>query len=138
MRTVTRTGPVVTAGLLVLLLAGCADEGGSEGTTADAPADPADPSADEPDDVAAEDAEVALVDEGGFAYEPDELTVAAGTSVTWIHEGEAPHTVTAEDGSFASDTLEAGDRFEHTFDEPGSFAYVCDFHPQMQGTVTVE
>jgi plastocyanin len=138
MRTVTRTGRILTTGLLVLLLAGCADDGGDEDTSAGAPAEPADPSADQTDDVAAEDTEVAIVDEGGFAYEPADTTVAAGTSVTWTHEGEAPHTVTAEDGSFGSDTLEGGDRFEHTFEEPGSFAYVCDFHPSMQGTITVE
>jgi plastocyanin len=38
------------------------------------------------------------------------------------------HTVTADDGSFASDTLSNGGVFEFTFNNPGTFAYYCEFH----------
>jgi hypothetical protein len=46
--------------------------------------------------------------------------------------------VTAADGSFGSEILSAGDRFQHTFLEPGTFAYACRLHPEMQATVVVD
>jgi plastocyanin len=72
-----------------------------------------------------------------FAFAPPELTVAAGTTVTWTNEDWAPHTATAEDGSFDSGRLDQGDSLEQTFDEPGTFAYHCSFHPGMVGSVIV-
>jgi plastocyanin len=65
------------------------------------------------------------------------LTVAAGTTVTWTNEDWAPHTATAEDGSFDSGRLNQGDSFEQTFDEPGTFSYHCSFHPGMMGSIVV-
>jgi plastocyanin len=65
------------------------------------------------------------------------VTVAAGETVTWSHEGGLPHTVTAEDGAFDSGDLSGGDTFSHTFEEAGSFPYVCSIHPDMTGTVEV-
>jgi plastocyanin len=78
---------------------------------------------------------VTIVD---FAFMPQELTVAVGTTVTWTNEDWAPHTVTAGDGSFDSGRLDQGASFEHTFDQAGTHAYVCTFHPGMTGTITVE
>ncbi len=78
--------------------------------------------------------EVTIVD---FAFTPQELEVPAGTTVTWTNEDWAPHTVTAEDGSFDSCELVEGDTFEYTFDEPGTYSYLCSFHPGMVGTVVV-
>jgi len=76
------------------------------------------------------------------AFEPAELSVAAGTTVVWSHEGNAPHTVTADDGAFDSGTLNSGDTFEFTFEEPGEYPYHCTFHggaggEGMAGTITV-
>jgi hypothetical protein len=45
--------------------------------------------------------------------------------------------VTAGDGSFDSGRLDPGEQFSHTFAQPGTFAYFCGFHPDMQGTVVV-
>jgi plastocyanin len=84
-----------------------------------------------------ESAEGSSVTIAEFAFAPPELTVAAGTTVTWTNEDWAPHTATAEDGSFDSGRLDQGDSFEHTFDEPGTFAYHCSFHPGMVGSVVV-
>jgi plastocyanin len=72
-----------------------------------------------------------------FAFDPAEITVAAGTTVTWTNEDVAPHTVTADDGPFDSGRLDQGGSFSQTFDQPGSFAYHCEFHPSMHGTVVV-
>ena len=42
-----------------------------------------------------------------FAYAPEDLTVPAGTEVTFTNSDDAPHTATADDGSFDTDTLKA-------------------------------
>jgi plastocyanin len=72
-----------------------------------------------------------------FAFAPATLSVPVGSTVTWRNTGEAPHTVTAEDGSFDSDMIAAGGSWARTFQTAGSFSYVCAFHPDMAGTVTV-
>ncbi|MEX1178000.1 MAG: plastocyanin/azurin family copper-binding protein [Nitriliruptor sp.] len=105
----------------------------------DTPAELEPEPADEPETPAepAAGTEVLLRDDDGFVFEPVELSVAAGDTVTWVHDGRISHTVTADDDSFESGTLAAGDTFEVTFDEPGSYPYACDFHSSMRGTVTV-
>ena len=67
------------------------------------------------------------------------MKVAAGSTVTWTNDDDAPHTVTF-DGDAVEDSgeLAKGDTFEATFDEPGSYSYVCAIHPKMTATVTVE
>ena len=74
----------------------------------------------------------------GFAYSPDSLTVSAGTSVSWSNDDPTQHTVSAEDDSFDSDVLDPSKRFSFTFDDPGTYNYICNIHPDMKGTVTVE
>jgi plastocyanin len=72
-----------------------------------------------------------------FFFEPDQITVAPGTTVTWVNDGEEPHTSTADDGMWDSGTLQPGESFSFTFDEPGSYAYFCEIHPDMTATVNV-
>ena len=87
------------------------------------------------DAAAAEGAAVAIE---GFAYNPESLTVPAGTTVTWTNNDSAPHTATGEGQVFQSGTLNQGDTFEQTFDEAGEYSYYCEFHAGMTGTITVE
>jgi len=84
-----------------------------------------------------EPASGAAVEIKDFAFNPANLTITAGTTVTWTNNDTVPHTVTAADGSFDSGTLSPGDTFTHTFTSAGSFDYHCDFHPNMQGTIVV-
>ena len=70
-----------------------------------------------------------------FAFARESVTVAPGTTVVWTNAGSAPHTVTGDFGD--SGTLETGQTFEFTFTEPGTFAYVCAFHPNMVGEIVV-
>lgn len=79
-------------------------------------------------------AAVAIFD-GGFR--PAALTVAAGSQVTWTNTDSSRHTATADGGAFDSGSLNAGGTFSFTFATPGTFAYFCAFHSDMQGTVTV-
>jgi plastocyanin len=78
--------------------------------------------------------EVQVVD---FAFEPAMVMIEPGTTVTWTNAGDRPHTVTADDGSFDSGRLDPGEQFSFTFDQPGTFTYICGFHPEMQGSVMV-
>ena len=82
-------------------------------------------------DGASESATVEVVDN---AFEPETVTVVAGGTVTWEWTGSAAHNVSADD--FESELQDEG-TFEHTFDEAGTFEYVCTVHPTMEGEVEV-
>jgi plastocyanin len=72
-----------------------------------------------------------------FTFEPQQLTVKAGTTVTWINEDDIPHTVVASARTFKSKALDTDDKFSFTFTTPGSFEYFCGLHPHMKATITV-
>jgi len=73
-----------------------------------------------------------------FEFEPEEITVPAGTTVTFTNQDVAAHTATADDSSFDTQELGKGDSAEETFDEPGTYTYYCRFHVFMKGSVVVE
>jgi plastocyanin len=79
----------------------------------------------------------ATVTVGDNFFEPASVTVAPGGTVTWTHEGQVPHTATAADGAFDSGIFGAGESWSQSFDEPGSYEYVCSLHPEMRGVVHV-
>jgi plastocyanin len=72
-----------------------------------------------------------------FMFRPARLEVAAGTTVVWTNGGQVLHTVTAQDGSFDSGPIEAGERRSITFSRPGTFSFHCTPHPFMRGEVVV-
>jgi plastocyanin len=73
-----------------------------------------------------------------FAFDPPTLSVAAGTTVTWTNNDTSPHTVTADDGSFDSGNLNPGQSFTFTFAQGGTFAYHCNYHPNMKASIVVQ
>jgi plastocyanin len=73
----------------------------------------------------------------GFAFSPTELEVPAGTDVVWKNADPAAHTVTAEEGTFDSGTLDPGSEFSTELQQVGTYAYICQIHPSMRGTVRV-
>jgi plastocyanin len=72
-----------------------------------------------------------------FAYDPDPVTIEEGGKVIWINRDAAPHTATADDDSFDTGRLNAGNLKSESFKEPGEYAYFCEIHPEMRGTVEV-
>jgi FtsP/CotA-like multicopper oxidase with cupredoxin domain len=76
-----------------------------------------------------------IADDG---FEPGTVEVVAGSTVRWTNDGTSPHTVTADDGSFSSGQLAAGDTYTHTFEVTGTVAYHCELHSDMQATVVVK
>ena len=102
-------------------LVACGGDSGTEGSTA-AEEEPPDPLT------------VVLED---IAFKPEKITVKSGDTVTWRFEDKGiPHNVVADDKSFKSDTTDSG-TFEHTFEKPGTFRYICTVHPDMTGSVKV-
>jgi plastocyanin len=78
------------------------------------------------------------VDISGFAYAPGTVTVNVGDSVTWTNADAQSHTASADDGSFDTSAIGTGDTGSVTFSSAGTFAYHCEFHPNMTGTVVVQ
>ncbi len=74
----------------------------------------------------------------GFAFKPAEISIPAGSTVTWYNKDSAPHTVTARDNSFDSGRLSQNDTFSYTFEQGGTFEYYCTIHPSMEGKVVAE
>ena len=70
-------------------------------------------------------------------YDPREVTVVKGGTVTGTNIGQAPHTVTGRNDGWTSDLLQTGDQFAQVFPTVGSFEYFCTLHPDMVGTVVV-
>jgi plastocyanin len=70
-----------------------------------------------------------------FSFAPQRLEVTAGTAVTWINRDPTEHTVTAD--GFGSETLSRGADFSVRLDEPGTYDYHCEIHPEMTARVTV-
>ena len=83
------------------------------------------------------------VDIRDFAFQPDPVMVAVGTTVTWTNRDADPHSATAdaEDAAgepvFDTGQLAQGDTGSYTFAAIGDFSYHCANHPGMRGTIAV-
>lgn len=72
------------------------------------------------------------------AYNPDLLTIQAGTEVVFRNENTLNHTITADDFSFDSGDIVPGADYHYSFDSPGECSYHCEYHPDETGNVIVE
>jgi len=72
-----------------------------------------------------------------FKFDPADITIAAGDSITFTNEDGAPHTATDANGAFDTDRLNKGGAATLTFASAGSFDYFCKFHPNMKGKITI-
>ena len=133
--------------LALLALASCGGDGDDTTTvetesaaTAPNPADESSPADTEAEETGApagsleRSVKVEIVD---FAYDPEPARVETGGKVIWQNMDSAPHTATADDGSFDTGTIEEGKLKSESFKEPGTYTYFCEIHPTMHGTVEV-
>jgi plastocyanin len=72
-----------------------------------------------------------------FAFNPADLTVSVGSTVTWTNGDAATHTVSFDAGPDCGN-VSGGASVSATFDEPGIYPYHCNIHSSMKGTITVE
>lgn len=114
-----------------LFSSGCGDEEIVNGEL------PVEEPVEEPEEEPEEESEEVSVSISGFAFNPATITISVGTEVTWTNEDAEIHTVTSA-GNFDSGSMAQGDMFSHTFDQPGTFDYICTPHPYMEGQVIVE
>jgi plastocyanin len=73
-----------------------------------------------------------------FTFSPAELTVATGTTITWVNHDDIPHSVVENDKKFRSKALDTDDSYSFTFTTAGTFQYFCGLHPHMVGKVIVK
>lgn len=114
----------ITIGVLVLVVGGLITACSGSGTETTSP----------PSDDGGANAEITIAD---FAFSGGD-SVSVGDTVEVTNNDSVAHTWTAVDEEFDSGNLATGDSFEFTFEEAGEFDYVCQIHPQMTGTITVE
>ncbi|MBP2029103.1 plastocyanin [Methanohalophilus levihalophilus] len=134
--------------LVAFLAIGCTQDGGEtpvveeeapaeetpEDATEELPVDDTETTEDE-EEPAGVVVEVAIED---FKFVPESVTITTGDTVMWTNFDSAPHTATGNEGEFDSGTLQTDESFSFTFEEAGSFDYICTIHPSMEGVVIVE
>ena len=72
-----------------------------------------------------------------FTFNPDTITVPAGTRIVWENNDDIPHSIVETTGRFHSAALDTADKFSFVFDKAGTFAYFCGLHPHMTGKIVV-
>ncbi|MDQ3688714.1 MAG: cupredoxin domain-containing protein [Chloroflexota bacterium] len=156
----SRSLPSLIAGL-ALVLAACGGTTssttfstvGGEASDEPTPTQSAAPSAAEPSEAATASeaaepseaaAEEALVRLSQFEFDPVELTIAAGTEVSFVNADSAAHTATegangeAADDPIIDEELQQNGSTSFAFEEAGTYEITCLFHPSMNMTITVE
>jgi len=77
------------------------------------------------------------VDIRDHAFNPAQLNVAPGTTVTFVNNDTEPHTATADSGLFDTGVLQPGYSFDVYLEGSGTVTYHCELHPDMQGSIVV-
>ena len=134
------------------LLAGCTQPGQNGNTT---PTAVAIPTLGTPTDrTSSQQVTVKIINSDanpdGFWYDAPGIKIKVGTTVTWVNDSSALHTVTSgqpgsPDGKFDSGTANllqpnnqgSASQYQFTFKTPGSYPYYCTLHPAMIGLVQV-
>jgi len=83
-------------------------------------------------------AEETTVKIDNFTFNPAELTIKPGTTVTWENGDDIPHSVVEAGGKFRSKPLDTGEKFTVTFADAGEITYFCGFHPHMTGKIIIK
>jgi plastocyanin len=73
----------------------------------------------------------------GIEYTIPTLSVSRGDTVTWRNNDVVPHTVT-DAGRFDSGAIAPGKTYSKKMDRPGTYDYVCTYHPGMKGRIEVK
>ena len=144
----TRLRTAILPGFLVasVMLAACGSQSATPSaseSSATQSAAASEPAASESQPAASESAEV-RVRIRNSSYDPTELTIPAGTEVTFLNADGFTHTVTeGTDGQPVDDPIVDEDIDQNgsvsvTFDEPGTYNITCKIHSSMNLTITVE
>lgn len=117
--------------VMLLILTGCGKEVVKPETTADGtPLQPG---------VSVREPNIAnaiKVDMTNSAFAPAIVTIKAGDTISWTNRDKVMHQLKSE--TFNSQELQTGQTFSFTFDNPGTYDYVCSVHPSMTGSIIVQ
>jgi plastocyanin len=83
-------------------------------------------------------AEITQIEIKNFAFNPQTVTIPAGTKMTWVNNDNTTHTVTSDTGAFDSQSIPPGGTFNFTFTRAGTYNYHCSIHPTMTGAIIVQ
>ncbi len=72
-----------------------------------------------------------------YAFKPADITVKAGTKLTFTNHDATAHTATTRSAGFDTGTLKPGASATVTVGKPGIYSYYCQFHAFMVAKVTV-
>jgi quinohemoprotein ethanol dehydrogenase len=78
------------------------------------------------------------IDTQDYQFNPVRIQIPVGTTLTWQNSGAVLHTATAQDGSWNTGDIAAGQSASVTFDKAGTWLYNCTPHPWMLGEITVQ
>jgi len=73
-----------------------------------------------------------------FAFNPSEITISVGDTITWTNMDSMTHTITSDSGNELSGSTNSGGTYSHKFDTAGTFSYHCSIHTSMKGKVIVQ
>ncbi|KKH50428.1 hypothetical protein EO93_07595 [Methanosarcina sp. 1.H.A.2.2] len=122
----------------MLFVAGCADNGVSEEPVPSTPVDRVDNegAAGNEETVTEINSNIVDVEIRGYKYIPQNLTVKVGQTVRWTNNDTVLHDVVGS--GIKSEYLQKGETFTYTFEEEGTYEYICKIHPWMAGEVIAE
>jgi len=78
-----------------------------------------------------------LVEVKGIAFQPPRLVMHLGETVTWRNGDFVAHTATSKEAEFDIE-FAPGKEGSTGVSKPGTFAYICRYHPNMRGSLVVE
>ena len=86
--------------------------------------------------------EIQMGSNGNLVFDPSELTVAAGDTVTFVNGDLPPHNIVFldhEELSHPDLAFMSGEQFPVTFTEPGEYEFQCEPHAGagMKGVIHV-
>ena len=73
-----------------------------------------------------------------FTFNPAEITIKPGTTVTWQNGDDIPHSIVEDNAKFRSKALDTGETFSMAFANAAEIGYFCGLHPHMKGKIVVK
>lgn len=117
-------------------IAGCGNKASTTPTVPTTPTKPVTPTTPTTPSTTPSSTTGNMVTIQNLAFHPAQLTVVAGTEVTWKNDDSTTHTVTGS--GWDSGNIASGQEYRHTFDTPGTYDYSCTIHPSMMGQIIVQ
>lgn len=88
--------------------------------------------------VVAQQPKTHKIDISAFKYLPELLSVRVGDTIAFANKDLVPHTATTKEAGWDTGEIRGGAEASQLFDKAGRFAYICRYHPAMQGVVEVK